>query len=82
LQLLFNVLLWDGIVQEDIVRDLGLSKLLNRYLLLNLLSTPPGMDNIDKCKKVVACLPERWFQGLQSGSSLPELQQFCKHLLQ
>lgn len=52
LQLLSNVLLWDGIVQEDTVRDLGLSKLLNRYLLLNLLNTPPGLDNIEKCNKV------------------------------
>ncbi|NXT43690.1 GCFC2 factor, partial [Pelecanoides urinatrix] len=82
LQLLSNVLLWDGIVQEDTVRDLGLSKLLNRYLLLNLLNTPPGPDNIEKCNKVVACLPERWFQDLKSGSTLPELQNFCQHLLQ
>ncbi|XP_075001036.1 intron Large complex component GCFC2 isoform X2 [Calonectris borealis] len=81
-KLLSNVLLWDGIVQEDTVRDLGLSKLLNRYLLLNLLNTPPGPDNIEKCNKVVACLPERWFQDLKSGSTLPELQNFCQHLLQ
>nr|XP_021153616.1 GC-rich sequence DNA-binding factor 2 [Columba livia] len=81
-KLLSNVLLWDGIVQEDTVRDLGLSKLLNRYLLLNLLNTPPGLDNIEKCKKVVASLPERWFQDLKSGSTLPELRNFCQHLLQ
>ncbi|KFP81533.1 GC-rich sequence DNA-binding factor 2, partial [Apaloderma vittatum] len=81
-KLLSNILLWDGIVQEDIVRDLGLSKLLNRYLLLNLLNTPPGLDNIEKCNKVVACLPERWFHDLQSGSTLPELRNFCQHLLQ
>ncbi|XP_074009520.1 intron Large complex component GCFC2 isoform X2 [Numenius arquata] len=80
-KLLSNVLLWDGIVQEDTVRDLGLSKLLNRYLLLNLLNTPPGPDNIEKCNKVVASLPERWFQDLKSGSTLPELLNFCQHLL-
>ncbi|KFO98503.1 GC-rich sequence DNA-binding factor 2, partial [Calypte anna] len=81
-KLLSNVLLWDGIVQEDAVRDLGLSKLLNRYLLLNILNTPPGLDSIEKCNKVVACLPERWFQDLKSGSTLPELLNFCQHLLQ
>ncbi|KFP26279.1 GC-rich sequence DNA-binding factor 2, partial [Colius striatus] len=81
-KLLSNVLLWDGIVQEDTVRDLGLSKLLNRYLLLNLANTPPGPDNIEKCNKVVACFPERWFQDLNGGSTLPELQNFCQHLLQ
>ncbi|NWU81064.1 GCFC2 factor, partial [Onychorhynchus coronatus] len=79
-KLLSNVVLWDGIVQENKVRDLGLSKLLNRYLLLNILNTPLGPDNIEKCKKVVACLPERWFQELKSGSSLPELVNLCQHL--
>ncbi|XP_065586491.1 intron Large complex component GCFC2 isoform X2 [Cyrtonyx montezumae] len=81
-KLLSNVLLWDGIVQEDTVRDLGLSKLLNRYLLLNLINTPPGPDNIEKCKEVAACFPESWFRGLGSGSTLPELLNFCQHLLQ
>ncbi|EOB06192.1 GC-rich sequence DNA-binding factor, partial [Anas platyrhynchos] len=82
IQLLSNILLWNGIVQEDMVRDLGLSKLLNRYLLLNLLNTPSGPDNIEKCTKVVACLPERWFEDLGNGSILPELVNFCQHLLQ
>ncbi|NXG32969.1 GCFC2 factor, partial [Dromaius novaehollandiae] len=82
MQLLSNILLWDGIVQEDTVYDLGLSKLLNRYLLLNLLNIPPGPDNVEKCKKVVACLPERWFQDLKSGSTLPQLTNFSQHLLQ
>ena len=39
-------------VQEDTVRGVGLSKLLNRYLLLNLFNTPPGPENIEKCKEV------------------------------
>ncbi|KAI1241283.1 GC-rich sequence DNA-binding factor 2, partial [Lamprotornis superbus] len=81
-KLLSNVVRWDGIVQEDKVRDLGLSKLLNRYLLLNILNTPLGPDNIEKCNKVVACLPERWFQNLKGGSTLPELLNFSQHLLQ
>ncbi|TRZ23879.1 hypothetical protein HGM15179_003231 [Zosterops borbonicus] len=81
-KLLSNVVLWDGIVQEDKVRDLGLSKLLNRYLLLNILNTPLGQDNIEKCNKVVACLPQRWFQDLKGGSTLPELLNFSQHLLQ
>ncbi|XP_074751639.1 intron Large complex component GCFC2 isoform X2 [Athene noctua] len=80
-KLLSNVLLWDGIVQEDTLRDLGLSKLLNRYLLLILLNTPPGPDHTEKCNKVVACFSERWFQDLKSGSTLPELRNFCQHLL-
>ncbi|XP_010211572.1 PREDICTED: GC-rich sequence DNA-binding factor 2, partial [Tinamus guttatus] len=81
-KLLSNIFLWDGIVPEDTVCDLGLSKLLNRYLLLNLLNTPPGPDNTEKCNKVVSCLPERWFRDLKSGSTLPQLTNFSQHLLQ
>ncbi|OWK55805.1 GC-rich sequence DNA-binding factor 2 [Lonchura striata] len=57
-KLLSNVVLWDGIVQDDKVRDLGLSKLLNRYLLLNILNTPLGPDNIenDETKEVLLLL--------------------------
>uniref|UniRef100_A0A8V0XZB1 GCF C-terminal domain-containing protein n=1 Tax=Gallus gallus TaxID=9031 RepID=A0A8V0XZB1_CHICK len=76
--LLSKVLLWDGTVQEDTVRGVGLSKLPNRYLLLNLFNTPPGPENIEKCKEVVACFPERWFQNLGSGSTLPESVNFCQ----
>ncbi|XP_050806697.1 intron Large complex component GCFC2 isoform X5 [Gopherus flavomarginatus] len=32
--------------------------------------------------KVVACLPERWFKELKSGSTLPQLANFSQHLLQ
>ncbi|XP_008935869.1 PREDICTED: GC-rich sequence DNA-binding factor 2, partial [Merops nubicus] len=81
LKLLSNVLLWDGLVQEGVVHELALGKLLNRYLLLNLSNTPPGLGSTEKCSKVVACLPERWFQDLKSGSTLPELLNFCQHLL-
>ncbi|NWI11046.1 GCFC2 factor, partial [Crypturellus soui] len=81
-KLLSNILLWDGIVPEDTVCDLGLSKLLNRYLLLNLLNTPPGPDNTEKCSKVVSCFPQRWFRDLKSESTLPQLTNFSQHLLQ
>ena len=47
-----SVLLWDGTLQEDTVCGVGLRKLLNRYLLLNLFNTPPGPENIEKCKEV------------------------------
>ncbi|XP_050806693.1 intron Large complex component GCFC2 isoform X2 [Gopherus flavomarginatus] len=81
-KLLSNILLWDGIILEDTLHELGLGKLLNRYLLLILLNAPPGPDNVEKCNKVVACLPERWFKELKSGSTLPQLANFSQHLLQ
>ncbi|XP_074847447.1 intron Large complex component GCFC2 isoform X2 [Carettochelys insculpta] len=81
-KLLSNILLWDGLIPEDTLHELGLSKLLNRYLLLILLNEPPGPDNVEKCNKVVACLPERWFRELKNGSTLPQLANFSQHLLQ
>uniref|UniRef100_K7FVT2 GC-rich sequence DNA-binding factor 2 n=1 Tax=Pelodiscus sinensis TaxID=13735 RepID=K7FVT2_PELSI len=81
-KLLSNILLWDGIIPEDTLRELGLGKLLNRYLLLILLNATPGPDNVEKCNKVVACLPERWFRELKNGSTLPQLANFSQHLLQ
>ncbi|XP_019392847.1 PREDICTED: GC-rich sequence DNA-binding factor 2 isoform X1 [Crocodylus porosus] len=81
-KLLRNILLWDGIVPEETLHELGLSKLLNRYLLLILLNAPSGPDNIEKCNKVVACFPGRWFQDLKSDSTLPQLVNFSQHLLQ
>uniref|UniRef100_A0A674INL1 GC-rich sequence DNA-binding factor 2 n=1 Tax=Terrapene triunguis TaxID=2587831 RepID=A0A674INL1_9SAUR len=81
-KLLSNILLWDGIILEDTLHELGLGKLLNRYLLLILLNAPPGPDNVEKCNKVVACLPERWFKELKSRSTLPQLANFSQHLLQ
>ncbi|XP_067400776.1 intron Large complex component GCFC2 isoform X1 [Emydura macquarii macquarii] len=81
-KLLSNILLWDGIILEDTLHDLGLGKLLNRYLLLILLNAPPGPDNVEKCKKIVACFPERWFREHKNGSTLPQLANFSQHLLQ
>ncbi|XP_066491047.1 intron Large complex component GCFC2 isoform X2 [Tiliqua scincoides] len=80
-KLLSNILLWDGIIPEDTLQELGLNKLLNRYLLLILINTPSGLENVEKCKKVVECLPERWFRECEDGASLPQLSNFSQHLL-
>ncbi|XP_053139864.1 intron Large complex component GCFC2 isoform X2 [Hemicordylus capensis] len=81
-KLLSNILLWDSIIPEDVLQELGLSKLVNRYLLLIIINLPSGPDNVEKCTKVVACLPERWFRECEDGSSLPQLSNFNQHLLQ
>ncbi|CAH2245880.1 GC-rich sequence DNA-binding factor 2 [Pelobates cultripes] len=81
-KMLQNVLSWDGFLEEETLRELGLDKLLNRYLLLILLNSSPGKEMVNKCSKIVACLPHSWFKGLDSGSSLPCLANFSKHMLQ
>ncbi|XP_044146019.1 intron Large complex component GCFC2-like [Bufo gargarizans] len=76
-----NILLWDGFLQEEILQELGLDKLLNRYLLLVLLNAEPDSELVDKCHKIVEYLPQSWFRGLSSGETLTRLGNFSKHLV-
>ncbi|KAM4042614.1 intron Large complex component GCFC2 [Anomaloglossus baeobatrachus] len=76
-----NILQWDGFLQEEILQELSLDKLLNRYLLLVLLNAEPSAELVNKCHKIVECLPLSWFKGLGSGATLPRLGNFCKHLV-
>ncbi|XP_078503824.1 intron Large complex component GCFC2 [Lissotriton helveticus] len=80
--LLRNILQWDCLVEEHTLRELSLDKLLNRYLILMLLNAPPGPHSLEKCSKIVSYLPEGWFKGLNSRSTIPQLANMSKHLLQ
>ncbi|XP_056419831.1 intron Large complex component GCFC2 [Hyla sarda] len=75
-----NILLWDGFLQEEILQELSLDKMLNRYLILVLLNSEPDSELVNKCHKIVECLPQSWFRGLGSGATLTRLGNFSKHL--
>ncbi|XP_026141749.1 GC-rich sequence DNA-binding factor 2-like isoform X1 [Carassius auratus] len=81
-KLLGNMALWDGVIPEHILKELMLEKLLNRYLMITVLNESDPNHTIQKCKKIAGCFPESWFTDVNSGSSLPQLQSFSKHLLQ
>ncbi|XP_066554837.1 intron Large complex component GCFC2 [Amia ocellicauda] len=81
-KLLGNITLWDGLVPEDTIKELGLDKLLNRYIMMTLMNTLPDGDNVERCKKVAACFPKPWFATVDTRSSIPQLQNFSNHLLQ
>ncbi|XP_042555669.1 intron Large complex component GCFC2 isoform X2 [Dipodomys spectabilis] len=51
LKLFRNVLLWNGLLPDDTLRELGLEKLLNRYLMIALLNAIPGPDVVKKCSQ-------------------------------
>ncbi|MBN3291388.1 GCFC2 factor, partial [Polypterus senegalus] len=80
-KILQNILMWNGLVEEHTVRELGLDKLLNRYLLTTLLNSP-GQGQLEKCKKIVECLPEQWFKDVDGRCSLLQLKNFSSYLLQ
>ncbi|XP_060789991.1 GC-rich sequence DNA-binding factor 2 [Neoarius graeffei] len=81
-KLLGNMALWDGLIAQDILKELMLDKLLNRYLMMTLLNESDVKHIIQKSKKVTECFPKSWFVDPSTGSSLSQLQHFRKHLLQ
>ncbi|XP_066123625.1 intron Large complex component GCFC2 isoform X4 [Saccopteryx bilineata] len=82
LKLFRNVLLWNGLLPDDTLRELGLDKLLNRYLLIALLNAMPGPEVVKKCNQITAYLPEKWFTNSAMRTSIPQLENFIQFLLQ
>ncbi|XP_076990808.1 intron Large complex component GCFC2 isoform X2 [Tamandua tetradactyla] len=82
LKLLSNILLWNGLLPDEALQELGLEKLLNRYLIIALLNALTGPDIVKKCNQVAACLPEQWFENPAMNTSIPQLENFIQFLLQ
>nr|XP_054365724.1 intron Large complex component GCFC2 isoform X1 [Mirounga angustirostris] len=55
-KLFHNILLWNGLLPDDTLQELGLGKLLNRYLIIALLNAIPGPDVVKKCDQVSVIL--------------------------
>ncbi|XP_051723601.1 GC-rich sequence DNA-binding factor 2 isoform X1 [Ctenopharyngodon idella] len=81
-KLLGNMALWDGLIPELVLKELMLEKLLGRYLMIIILNESDLKHTIQKCKKIADVFPNSWFMEVNAGSSLPQLQNFSKHLLQ
>ncbi|XP_015194539.2 intron Large complex component GCFC2 isoform X1 [Lepisosteus oculatus] len=81
-RLLGNIMLWDGLVPEDTIKELSLDRVLNRYIMITLMNTLPDAENVEKCKKVAACFPRSWFEDAEAKSSISQLKNFSNHLLQ
>ncbi|XP_055972637.1 intron Large complex component GCFC2 isoform X1 [Sorex fumeus] len=82
LKLFHNILLWAGLLPDDTLLELGLGKLLNRYLLRALFNATVDPDVVQKCSKVAAYLPEKWFESSVMKTSIPQLENFIQFLLQ
>ncbi|XP_041490013.1 intron Large complex component GCFC2 isoform X2 [Microtus oregoni] len=81
LKLFRNILLWNGLLPDDTLQDLGLGKLLNRCLIIALTHAFPGPDAVKKCSQIAACLPEKWFENSAMRTSIPQLENFIQFLL-
>uniref|UniRef100_A0A4X2K0A2 GCF C-terminal domain-containing protein n=1 Tax=Vombatus ursinus TaxID=29139 RepID=A0A4X2K0A2_VOMUR len=80
-KLLGNILLWDGLVLKDALRELVLDKLLSRYLVIGLSNACPGPGVAEKYRRVVESLPKSWLSGQHAGSSVPQLSSFTNALV-
>ncbi|KAJ8248535.1 hypothetical protein GJAV_G00243050 [Gymnothorax javanicus] len=81
-KLLRNIVLWSELLPDDVLIELGLKKLLSRYLMLTLRGAPGEKHSVEKCKKIAASFPKSWFEDVNNSPFIPELQIFSKHLLQ
>lgn len=80
-KLLGNVLSWHGLVDQQVLIEIAVDGLLNRYILLSLQNSEVDEESLAKCQRIVAALPKQWFQDLQGDSTLPQLESFCKYQL-
>ncbi|XP_065565656.1 PAX3- and PAX7-binding protein 1-like isoform X2 [Artemia franciscana] len=82
-KLMGNILTWEGILSDDLLRTLALDNLLTRYLLLSLRSMGTITDRdipseLEKCKYILRLLPNSWLNTTQPP--LQQLAPFTRYL--
>lgn len=58
-----NIFSWHGILSDKILLDLGVSSLLNRYLVVALTITVDSSDALLKSKFIVSAIPSEWIKS-------------------
>ncbi|XP_022193893.2 PAX3- and PAX7-binding protein 1 [Nilaparvata lugens] len=71
-KLLSNIVRWQGIVSDEIIFELALDSLLNRYLLLAIRISEPFQAAV-KCYMVSSALPKVWLQPDNTPKQLKSL---------
>ncbi len=62
-KLMKNIFNWHGILSDKILLDLGVSSLLNRYLVVALTITADSSDALLKSKFIVSAIPSEWIKS-------------------
>lgn len=79
-KLLGNILMWDGILSQLVLKELAVDSTLNRYILSALQSIDVREECVEKCRRVVECFPIQWFSSLKGQQTLPQLENFCRYM--
>uniref|UniRef100_A0A3B1JKH8 GCF C-terminal domain-containing protein n=1 Tax=Astyanax mexicanus TaxID=7994 RepID=A0A3B1JKH8_ASTMX len=80
LQLLGNILQWDGILSQSTLKELAVDSTLNRYILSALQMADFGEDSVEKCRRVVEYFPVHWFSTLKGQQTLPQMENLCRYM--
>uniref|UniRef100_A0A8D8U288 PAX3- and PAX7-binding protein 1 n=1 Tax=Cacopsylla melanoneura TaxID=428564 RepID=A0A8D8U288_9HEMI len=79
IKLLGNIVRWQGLLSNDIVIQIGIDSLLNRYLILGLRTFTDPLVAAEKCKMISNVLPRSW---LNSNSGISQLEMFIRQVRQ
>jgi len=78
-KLFTNLLAWQGVLADEVLAELVLDRLLNRYLLLSLRANREQLDSVDKARQVVQLLPAAWLRP--GARELAKLAMLAKWVL-
>ncbi|KAL7291124.1 hypothetical protein TKK_0015251 [Trichogramma kaykai] len=67
MKLLRNFLSWQGLIEDDLLKNIALTCLLNRYLLAGL-RINTSVDAMNKAYMIMMMLPRAWLQGKSMDS--------------
>ncbi|XP_051541621.1 PAX3- and PAX7-binding protein 1-like [Myxocyprinus asiaticus] len=75
-----NILKWDGILSQSVLKELAVDSTLNRYILSAMQSVDVSEESVEKCRKLVECFPVQWFSSMKGQQTLPQLENFCRYM--
>ncbi|XP_005112258.1 PAX3- and PAX7-binding protein 1 [Aplysia californica] len=81
IKLLGNILSWHQLISAPTLQRLALSGLLNRYIVVGLVSSHINREALHKCQAIISTFPKEWFSNLEGDSTVPQLENLCRYLV-
>jgi GC-rich sequence DNA-binding factor len=79
-RLFTNVLKWQNLLSEQLIKELALDSILNRYLMIGLQNMETALQ-LEKIEYLIAQMPLKWFKGSDEPmSQLKNMIMFVKRI--
>ncbi|CAG0879227.1 unnamed protein product [Cyprideis torosa] len=72
IKLFGNILLWEGIIGDHVLIEVGVTSLLNRYIMMAI--SQHEKDQLKKCRAILDSIPVGWFHRTDPISALVPLK--------